>query len=448
MERETIGLLFVVCGLLFVVSCLSLVDCRVSNYIMGKVIIIGGGIIGLSTAYYLNETGWEVTVIDKGDFLHNCSYGNAGYIAPSHFIPLATPGIVKQAIKWMLDSTSPFYVKPRLNWPLIEWGWKFMRVATDKHVAASAIPLRDLGLLSMKLFEEWKKKPEFDFFYQHKGIVELFQTEEKAHHVEHTAHAAQELGLDAVLLNKEEVKALEPHTEMNAMGGLHFKCDAHCYPNDLMKNLIAYLKNKRVQFINGEEVKGFEKRNRSVKKIITTNAEYEADLVIVATGAWSRELVAMLNSKIPLMPGRGYSVTVPDDQFKLNYPSILVEGRVAITPMNGKIRFGGTMEITPTNTPPRINRVKGILTAVKKFFPEFDVPMPATEDIWYGYRPCSADGLPYIGRLRKIDNAIVATGHAMVGLTFGPGTGKLVAELANGRNTTMNIDAFQPERFS
>src|SRR4030095_1638519 len=176
---------------------------------MAKAIVIGGGIIGLSSAYYLNEAGWEVQVIDKGDFLHNCSYGNAGYIAPSHFIPLATPGIVKQAIKLMLDSTSPFYVKPRLNWPLIQWGWKFMRVATDKHVAASAVPLRDLGLLSMKLYEEWKGKTEFDFFYQHKGIVELFQTKEKAVHAEHTCHAAHELGLEAILLNKEEAQSLE-----------------------------------------------------------------------------------------------------------------------------------------------------------------------------------------------------------------------------------------------
>jgi D-amino-acid dehydrogenase len=147
---------------------------------MGKAVIVGGGIIGLSSAYYLNEAGWDVEVLDKGDFLHNCSYGNAGYISPSHFIPLATPGIVKQAMKWMFDSTSPFYVKPRLNWPLIQWGWQFMKIATDKHVEDSAIPLRDLGLLSMKLYEEWKEKPDFDFYYEHKGIVELFQTKKGA----------------------------------------------------------------------------------------------------------------------------------------------------------------------------------------------------------------------------------------------------------------------------
>src|SRR5205814_5143933 len=160
------------------------------------------------------------------------------------------------------------------------------------------------------------------------------------------------------------------------------------------------------------------------------------------------EMVAKLNSRLPMMPGRGYSLTLPDQPFRLNYPAILQEGRVAITPMNGKIRFGGTMEITPVDTPPRMNRVKGILSAVKSFFPDFNIPMPEINDVWYGYRPCSADGLPYIGRLKKIDNVIVATGHAMVGLTFGAGTGKLVAELAGGKKTTMDIQSFLPDRFS
>jgi D-amino-acid dehydrogenase len=415
---------------------------------MSKAIIIGGGIIGLSSAYYLKESGWDVQVLDKEDFLHNCSYGNAGYISPSHFVPLASPGIVKQAIKWMFDSTSPFYVKPRLNWPLIQWGWQFMRVATNKHVADSAVPLRDLGLLSMKLYEEWKQHPEFDFYYEHKGIVELFQTNEKKAHAEHTWHAAQELGLEANMLSKEEAQQLEPGVKMNVEGGLHFKCDAHCYPNDLMKNLITILKRKGVVLLSKQEVIRLEKHSGKITRVVTADNEFEADLVVIATGAWSREVASMIDHRLPMMPGRGYSVTINDEKINLNYPSILMEGRVALTPMNGKFRLGGTMEITPTNTPPRMNRVKGILNAVTGFFPDFQVDMPVEQDIWYGYRPCSADGLPYIGRLKKTENVIVATGHAMVGLTFGAGTGKLVAELADGTKPSMNLEPFSPERFS
>ncbi|HWR34112.1 MAG TPA: FAD-dependent oxidoreductase, partial [Chitinophagaceae bacterium] len=170
----------------------------------GKAIIIGGGIIGLSSAFYLRKSGWDVTVLDKGDFSDNCSYGNAGYICPSHFIPLATPGIVKKGLKWMWNSKSPFYVQPRLDWNLISWGLKFMRIATKKHVEDSAIPLRDIAIISQKEYEDWLKLPGFDFAYEHKGLLEIFQTDEGAGHAQHTFDKAHELGLtDTVLLSKE-----------------------------------------------------------------------------------------------------------------------------------------------------------------------------------------------------------------------------------------------------
>jgi D-amino-acid dehydrogenase len=149
------------------------------------------------------------------------------------------------------------------------------------------------------------------------------------------------------------------------------------------------------------------------------------------------------------MPGRGYSVTLEDSPFKVNYPAVLLEGRAAITPMDGnKIRFGGTMEITSHKTPPRMNRVQGILDAVKRFYPDFDVPLPAKENIWYGYRPCSADGLPYMGRIKKYKNVTVATGHSMLGLSLGAGTGKLIAEIVNNQPTSMDVKPFSVERFS
>ncbi|MDP1971618.1 MAG: FAD-binding oxidoreductase, partial [Sediminibacterium sp.] len=147
-------------------------------------------------------------------------------------------------------------------------------------------------------------------------------------------------------------------------------------------------------------------------------------------------------------PGRGYSITLENSPYHINHPSVLVEGRVALTPMDGnKIRFGGTMEITSTKTPPRMNRVQGIIDAVKTVYTQFDIELPANEKIWYGYRPCSADGLPYIGRTKQWDNLIMATGHAMVGLSLGAGTGKLVAEIVEGGALSMDISPFNPNRF-
>lgn len=415
-----------------------------------KVIVIGGGIIGLSSAFYLQEAGHEVIVIDKEDLLQGCSYGNAGYICPSHFVPLATPGIVKQGLRWMLNSESPFYVQPRLDLDLIRWGWHFMRSATKKKVAAAAIPLRDISLLSQREYAKWASLPGMDFSYQHKGLLEIFKTEQAAEHCHHTLQQALSLGLsDTRLLNREELQAMEPQTRIDAMGALYFGCDAHCYPNQLIPRLIDHLKKGGVQFMAHTQVTGFDIAGSQVRAIRSSNGTVMADQVVVATGSWGRQTAAALGVSIPLMPGRGYSVTLASPPLApLNYPAILIEGRVAVTPLTaGLLRFGGTMEITPHNTPPRYNRVKGILRSVAAFYPELSAPLPSTDKIWYGYRPCSADGLPYIGRIRTYRNVVVATGHAMLGLSLGAGTGKLVQEIVEDRPTSMDISPFTVERF-
>ncbi|MEO7983716.1 MAG: FAD-binding oxidoreductase, partial [Bacteroidota bacterium] len=244
------------------------------------------------------------------------------------------------------------------------------------------------------------------------------------------------------------LQALEPQTRINGLGAILFNCDAHCYPNKLMQSLIAYLKLQGVKLISNQEVIQFERSAGSIKKVMTAEQVYDPDEVVIATGSWSRQTAKLLAVKIPLMPGRGYSVTLENSPYKVNYPAVLLEGRAAITPMDGnKIRFGGTMEITSHKTPPRMNRVQGILDAVKRFYPDFDVPLPPKEKIWYGYRPCSADGLPYIGRVKKYNNLLVATGHSMLGLSLGAGTGKLVDELLGNKPVSMDIKPFFVERF-
>src|SRR5688500_8365368 len=404
--------------------------------------------MGLSSAFYLHQAGHKVIVVDKGDFLDNCSYGNAGYVCPSHFIPLATPGIIWQGLKWMLNSRSPFYVKPSLNSSLIDWGLKFVKSANKKHVEDSAVPLRDIAVFSQQLYKTWIDLPGFDFAYEHKGLLEIFQTKAMAEHAQHTVENGKALGLDVELLSYEELQKLEPQTKINGLGAIFFKCDAHLYPNKLMRSLLAYLKQQGVQLISGEEVTGFEKINNAITKVVTVKNSYEADEVVVATGAWSRDIAALLETKIPLMPGRGYSLTLENSKYHFKHPAVLMEGRVAITPMNGnKIRFGGTMEVVSTKTPPRYERVEGILKAVKNFLPEFDIAMPSTDKLWYGYRPCSADGLPYIGRISKFENVVVATGHAMLGLSLGARTGKLVSELVDEKKSSIDMNAFEVERF-
>lgn len=413
------------------------------------IVIIGGGIVGLSSAFYLKKAGHAVTIIDQTDFSSSCSYGNAGYICPSHFIPLATPGIVKQGLRWMLNSQSPFYVQPRLDWSLIQWGWHFMRAATAKRVEAAAIPLRDISLLSRQEYAGWSKLPGFDFLYQQKGLLEIFQTEEKALHAQHTLEKAHELGLsDTKMLDQSALATLEPNLPINAIGALYFGCDAHCSPNQLMLRLIAHLQAEGVQLLSKTTAIDFIQAGKKIKKVIHTRGELVADHVVVATGSWSRQLLSSLRISIPMMPGRGYSITQEDVAHGLNYPAILVEGRVAVTPFSStSIRFGGTMEITSHQTPPRINRVAGIVKAVKQFYPRLQVETPPLEKVWYGYRPCSADGLPYIGKAPAISNLTIATGHSMLGLSLGAGTGKLVREIVEEVTPSMDLKPFAVNRF-
>lgn len=411
-----------------------------------KAIVIGGGIIGLSSAHYLQQSGWDVTIIDKHNFEDNASYGNAGYVCPSHFTPLASPGIVQQGLKLMWNSRSAFYVEPRLNWSLISWGMKFIKMATNAHMEKSAVSLRDIAFFSQHCYEELAKLPDFEMAYEHKGLLEYYQTEAKEEHSHHMAAEAKKLGLDAEMLTREQVQAMEPQAKLNIRGALYFKCDTHLYPQKLMQSMKALLKHNNVKMI-GEELIGFEMQNGKVNKVKTNNHEYDTDMVVMATGAWSREVAKMIGLNLLLMPGRGYSITLENSPFKLNHPAVLQEGRVAITPMDGnKIRFGGTMEITSTIKPPRMNRVIGILEAVQQFLPEFKIPLPQQKDVWYGFRPCSADGMPYIGKVKE--NVIVATGHAMIGLSLGAGTGKLVSEIANNEKTSVDLTPYNPSRFS
>jgi D-amino-acid dehydrogenase len=416
---------------------------------MKKAVIIGGGIIGLSSAFYLQKSGWKVTVVDKGDFLDNCSYGNAGYVCPSHFVPLASPGIVKQGFKWMLDSRSPFYVQPRLSFELLNWGLKFIASAKPDLVEKAAIPLRDIALISHHEYKNWETNEGLSFHFAHKGLLEIFQTEEKAHHARHLLEKSQELGLEAELLTREELQALEPQTRINAMGAINFKCDSHLFPNKLMSALIANLRSSGVEFIDHVEIDRFELNKKVLTSVSAGQKRFEADEFIIAAGAWSGSLADLADIHIPMVAGRGYSITLENSPYKLNHPAVLAEGRVALTPMNeNTIRFGGTMEITSIGRKPRYQRVQGILDSVKRFFPDFKIPLPPPEKIWFGYRPCSADGLPYIGRVRRFDNLVIATGHAMLGLSLGAGTGKLVGELLNGIKPSMDISPFEVERFS
>lgn len=415
---------------------------------MAKIIIIGGGIIGLCSAYYLAVDGHKVTVVDKDDFSDNCSYGNAGYVCPSHFIPLASPGNLRQGIRWMTRSDSPFYIRPRWNRNLITWALQFARSSTNRHVTAAAVPLRDIALFSKNLYDQLSFKEGFDFGFQKKGLLEFFKTEATRHHEAQMVQLAGDLGINARLLNREEVLSREPSLNPDILGALYFESDAHLYPNQLMHCLLRWLEEHRVELRPHAKVESFITQGRTLKGIKSEGNLLEADQFVLAAGSWSGQLASKLGLKIPVVGGRGYSLTLHHTEFNLLHPVILTEARVALTPLNAhSVRIGGTMEITSLNAPPELKRMEAILKAVKNYMPDWDIPTPDLKEIWTGFRPCSADGLPYIGRVKTFDNLTVATGHAMIGLSLGAGTGKLVSEIINERTPSIQLSAFDPQRF-
>jgi D-amino-acid dehydrogenase len=412
-----------------------------------KIGILGGGIIGLSSAYYLNKAGYDVTIIDQTNLLDGCSHGNAGMIVPSHFIPLAAPGMISKGIRWMFDSTSPFYIKPRFSKSLIKWGYHFYRSATSAHVQKSAPALKEISLLSKSLYQEWKQELPFDFGYQEKGLLMLFKTKEAEHEEANTVEMASRYGIEAYLLNASEVQNLETQIKVDVKGGVYFPGDAHLNPNVLVTNLIKFLRQKGVSFRDKTTLKDFQIDNGKVLAVKTNNGDFRFDEVVMALGSWSGEIGGKLQLSLPMQAGKGYSFTLNDAVNNVQIPSIFLEARVAVTPMGNSLRFGGTMEITGVHHRINMNRVKGIVNAIPRYYPKMLVPMPNQENVWHGLRPCSPDGLPYIGRSKKIENLIIATGHSMMGLSLAPATGLLVSELVDNKKSSMNIELFEPERF-
>ena len=422
-----------------------------------KTTIIGSGVIGLFSAYYLTQQGHEVTIIERTDGDDGCSMGNAGMIVPSHFIPLAVPGMIEKGIRWMFNSESPFYVKPRLDLDLLSWGLKFYQAANKRRVERAMPALRDISLLSKSLYQDLAKTPNFDFSFAEKGLMMLCKTEHSFEEEIAVAKQANELGLITKTLTIKDLHQLEPEVKPDVAGAIFYEGDAHLYPNQLVKNLKTYLEKQGVTFLYNTEVTGFELEKDNIKSIKIEQKIGEkshtsyliSHTFVVATGSWSPQLTKMLNIGLPMQAGKGYSVTYGQNEGKkLNIPSILLEARVAITPMSDNlIRFGGTMEIGGLNDQINMNRVRGIIKAVPTYFPDYQVVMPQKEQVWYGLRPCSPDGLPYIGRTQKYKNLVIASGHAMMGLSLAPATGKLVQQIIDNQQTTIDIGLYEPERY-
>ena len=415
----------------------------------GHVAIVGSGVVGLSTALACALRGWRVTVVERNaEQRDGCSFQNAGVIVPSHFVPLAAPGMVALGLKWMLNSRSPFRVKPRVSWALIDWTMKFWKAANPDRVRRAAPVLRDLSLASRSAYEALALTDN-DFGFAKSGTLMLCRTQHALDEEARTAGHAREIAIPAEVLDARQTAALDPGVRMDVAGSVHYPGDCHLAPDRLMASLQRRAARAGVQFIWNAKMSGWRNSGKVVNALaLRDGREVEADAFVLCAGAWSAGLAQKVGLRLPLEAGAGYSLTLARPRQSPRLCAMLTEARVAVTPMGGTLRFAGTMELAGLNGTFSPARAQAILDAVPRYYPEFGPADFAGVAPWRGLRPCSPDGLPYIGRTAACSNLVVATGHAMLGMTLGPITGRLVAGILSGEKPEIDIALLSPDRYS
>lgn len=412
---------------------------------MKNIVIIGGGIIGLSCAYFLNKSGHRVTVIDQSKMDGGASYVNAGYLAPSHLIPLSAPGVMRQGIKWMFSDKSPLYIKPRLDAQFLKWAWAFNKSCSQKHVNQVIPVMKEIAVLGRDLYHQIKKEEDFTFQLESKGLFMLCQTEHMLEEEAHLAEIAQKEGLVARTLSATAIQEMMPEAHLKIAGGTYFECDHHTTPGEFMKELKEHLIKSGVTIRQEEKMLNVQVDNNRITSIITDKGAVKTDEYVFAAGSWTSSLSRKLNINLLLQAGKGYRVQT-ETNTGITYPSILAERKVAITPMNGFTRFAGTMEIAGINHNINRNRVDAIAEGVQEYFPDVRLSENEKSQAACGLRPVSPDGMPYIGKSAKCKNLTIATGHAMMGWSLGPSTGKLVQEIIDEVKPSMDMTLFHPDR--
>jgi len=411
-------------------------------------IVVGGGVIGVCSAYYLARDGWEVTLLEKGEIASGCSYGNGGLIVPSHAVPLAAPGVWKKGLRFLLRRDAPFRIKPRLDLELASWLFRFHRSCTPEHTARSLPLLRDLGFKSLRLYEEMARLPGLDFGFRQDGLLYVYRSPKAFDEARQEAKLLDGAGIGSRILDDRETLAFEPNLLPGAVGGVLFPDDAQIVPDAFVRGLARVAEGLGVRVLTGTEVLGLQASGSRVTGVRTKDGRFGADEVVIATGSWSAGLTRDLGLRLPVQPGKGCSITFDRARPVPRLPLLLAEVRVFLTPLgNERLRIGGTLELSGLDLSVDSRRVDAILRGARQYLRE--VPSPSEgRPPWAGLRPCTPDGLPLLGRPGRFENLILATGHAMVGISLGPITGHLVAELACRRQPSIPLEALHPDRFA
>ncbi len=411
---------------------------------MRSVVIAGSGVVGLLSAYHLVRAGWRVTVLDRGRIGGGCSHANCGYVCPSHVLPLAAPGAIWNTLKTLFARNSAFKVRP--SFALTHLGW-FLRFAGRCNTATmlrAAGPIQALLTSSRTLYDEMLSAEGWDVEWDTHGLLFAFRSAGAFEHYADTDKLLREqFATPADRFDAAELLKLEPSLKPGSVsGGYLYRGDAQLRPDVLVRQLRDTLTARGVTFVENAEVTGFTPTHGPAKAMTTTAGEFAADAFVVATGAWAPKLNRQLGAKLPIIPGKGYSITLPRPTLGPTHPMIFEESRVAVSPFRTGFRIGSTMEFAGYDETLNRSRLKLLTDAAAEYL-HTPGDLNAVQEEWWGWRPMTASGLPVIAFAPRLPNVLIAAGHGMLGLSMAPATGKLAAELLGEDRPHVNPDGYR-----
>jgi len=415
---------------------------------MKHVLICGAGAVGLCCALFLRDRGYQVTVIERDSAAADgCSFGNAGMIVPSHFTPLAAPGAIGLGLRWLLDPGSPFYIRPRFDPALAAWIVRFMRAANREHAHRAGPILRDMLIASRELYEQLADRCGNAFGLTKRGMLMLCRTRAGLEQETRAARRARELDLPVEIVSATRAADIDPGITMDIAGAVLYPLDAHLDPRLLMRELTKLVIASGVTIHWSTSLDAWRTSGGQITAAATSQGELAADEFVVAAGVWSAQIVRSLGGRLLLQAGKGYSFTLANPAQLPRLCSILSEAHVAVTPMGGSLRIGGTLEFAGLDRSVNERRTQAIAAAAAQYFPALRAQDIAQARPWAGLRPCSPDGLPYIGRFAPYSNLCVAAGHAMLGISLAPITGQLVSQVLAGEQPRIALEPLSPRRY-
>ena len=409
------------------------------------VLILGAGVIGLACAHYLLKAGRGVTVIDQGRIGAGASHGNCGTITPSHAPPLAMPGTVRKALRWMLRGDAPLYVRPRLDFELFAWFLRFAHRCNARDAARATRQRAQILDVSRRLLAELIQTEGLDCEFEQGGTLYVYRDSRTIEEDRVHERALAEVGIATQRLSAAEVRAREPALREDVVGGLLHPGDAHLRPDRFVAELARRVREQGGHIIEGCRVEGFRREAGRVVGVATAQGEMRADEVVMALGAWSPLLAHQLDLRLPLQPGKGYSITYARPALCPRTPLVLRERSVCVTAWSSGYRLGSTMEFSGYDDSLNRLRLDALRRGAAEYLREPEGPVRLEE--WFGWRPMCFDDVPVIGRAPRTANLTLVTGHGMLGVSMAAATGQLVSDLLCGCEPLFDPAPYRPERL-